>query len=52
MTPHTVDGSEIPRPTTWDGGKTLYIMRETTNLNWSAGFLNHQQYHFGSVEKF
>ena len=30
----TVDGSEIPRPTTWDGAKTLQIMGQTTNLNW------------------
>ena len=24
----TVDGSEIPRPTTWDGAKTLQIMEK------------------------
>ena len=25
-------------------------MRETTNLNWLAGFLNHQQYHLVSQQ--
>ena len=32
-----VDGSEIPRPTTWDGAKTLKIMRYL--LPTSTGFL-------------
>ena len=31
---HTVDGSEIPFPTTWVGAKILKIMGSTTNLNW------------------
>jgi len=38
---HTVDGSEIPRPTTWDGAKTLV----NNGINYQpqlviAGFLN------------
>ena len=31
---HTVDGSEIPFPTTWDVYKILQITGKTTNLNW------------------
>ena len=31
--------------TTWDGAKNdVNDGKETTNLNWLAGFLNHQQY--------
>ena len=35
----TVDGSEIPRPTTVWMYETLQMMGWTTNLNWLAGFL-------------
>jgi len=44
ITGYTVDGSEILRKPTWDVFETLQIMGWPTNLNWLAGFLNHQQY--------
>ena len=44
----TVDGSQIPRPTTWDGAKTLKIMGYSlpTSTGFHATFrTNHQEYH-------
>ena len=44
---HTVDGSEIPRPTTWDGFSNL--VNNGTNHQAQlviAGFLNHHQYYY------
>ena len=44
---HTVDGSELPRPTTWHGAKTLVNNGiSTTNLNWWVCRISgcHQRY--------
>ena len=42
----TIDGSEIPFPTTvWMHKTSGFLMGwKKTNLNWLAGILNHQQY--------
>ena len=42
----TVDGSEIPRPTTWDGAKTLKVMGYLPYqlVSLPDFWLNHQQY--------
>ena len=43
---YTVDGSEIPFPTTWDGAKNPENNRIfTISTGETAGFLNHQQYY-------
>ena len=44
---HTVDGRNPKQPPGMY--KTLWIMGGTTNLNWLAGFLNHQQYYLACI---